>query len=486
MSVAIPAVAWIRRGVAKAIPEKYQPDESELQEIEAETKAVDASEPRVPEDEADDEAQEDAGAQGRAALAAMQSDDVIKAYNLDNYDNEPDYVDESAKGLMYYKDSEQDPYLKGEDAELDELEDFTIKPTDLLVLAIANDDEYNHLDCYVYEEDEDNLFMHHDIILPDAPLSLAWTDFNTRTPETRGNLAAIGYFSPGIEIYNLDVVDNLEPVCTLGGQQQLTAEPSIKTKTKRKQPRVPLRAGSHQDAVIGLSWNALHRSVLASASADGTVKAWDLATGACMHTFNHHSEKVQTVRWHPSEGTVLLTGALDGTVSALDARTPTAVRSWQLPGAVESLEWNPANPQFFFASSENGEVTCLNALQQGPPLFRLAAHRKECVLAVSPARPTLLATVSADKAMKLWDITGGAPACIYSKDLGMGKLFSAAFAVDAPQLLVVSGEEKKPHVVNVAHVSEHARERFFPTLAPPAPKATSRRKKGAKGSDEDE
>jgi hypothetical protein len=128
--------------------------------------------------------------------------------------------------------------------------------------------------------------------------------------------------------YNLDVVDNLEPVCTLGGQQQLTAEPSIKKKTKKKQvpprssvpslhrdlplldcpvqPRAPLRTGSHQDAVIGLSWNALHRSVLASASADGTVKAWDLATGACMHTFTHHAEKVQTVRWHPSEGTVYL------------------------------------------------------------------------------------------------------------------------------------------------------------------------------------
>jgi periodic tryptophan protein 1 len=65
--------------------------------------------------------------------------------------------------------------------------------------------------------------VHHDISLPAFPLALAWMDLAPCAPEEDGNVpvknfVAVGTFKPGIEIWNLDVMDPLEPDATLGGE----------------------------------------------------------------------------------------------------------------------------------------------------------------------------------------------------------------------------------------------------------------------------
>jgi len=54
--------------------------------------------------------------------------------------------------------------------------------------------------------------------------------------------------------------------------------------------------------------------MLASASADKSVKLWDLAQTKCLRSFSHHSNKVQTIAWNPAETTALLSGSFDKTV----------------------------------------------------------------------------------------------------------------------------------------------------------------------------
>lgn len=68
--------------------------------------------------------------------------------------------------------------------------------------------------------------MHHDLTLPDFPLCVEWMDCPPSAAAAAttagqaaavGSYAAVGTFNPAIEIWDLDVLDTMEPVAVLGG-----------------------------------------------------------------------------------------------------------------------------------------------------------------------------------------------------------------------------------------------------------------------------
>ena len=98
---------------------------------------------------------------------------------------------------------------------------------------------------------ESNLYVHHDILLPAFPLSVAWLDCSPSTGSDTGNFAAVGTMSPGIEIWDLDVADSVEPLASLGGElpervpQSADEEASgSKKKKKKKSSKVTLHTCS--------------------------------------------------------------------------------------------------------------------------------------------------------------------------------------------------------------------------------------------------
>jgi periodic tryptophan protein 1 len=308
-----------------------------------------------------------------------------------------------------------------DDEDQEDMDDVQLRDSDALIVVAKTEEDFASLEVNIFDTQSSNLYVHHDIPLPSYPLCLALgcvvpSDNNNGTARA-GNYVAVGSFEPAIEVWNLDVMNALEPTLVLGGMDTRGAEenwirmhqamkPSSTTisgkkmqkktkKTKNGSVRggrgtAGLREGSHTDAVMGLSWNTVHRQVLASASADGTVKLWDVTQthGDYIRpsaTLAHHTDKVQSLAWHPTEGTLLATGGYDRRVCLVDARSAAAVstannanqsvKTAKLLADCEALAWDPHNQQYLTAASEDGTVQCWDVRKFGSdPVWSFVAH----------------------------------------------------------------------------------------------------------------
>ena len=361
----ISAVTWVPRGMARANPIRFEPTEEELDYARAQA-SLDNLElhqggHRDTTTASSDDDQDQEGLDSNdVVLENTDGSELGPEFQMDTYDEEDEGGNAFNSTDMMMDDDHIDPNftVPMDDLDSDEEEDNMIKPTDAILLAAHAEDDYSCLEVYVYDAKQGSLYVHHDIALPAFPLALAWTGHvpyssidghqqsgggsgssssSSGGGGSNGNFVAVGTFEPGIEIWNLDVLEALTPTAVLGGReseeeaaqrQQLKNEKKKKKgkknrNSKKKRPLLPsLRAGSHTDAVLGLSWNQQQRHILASGSADHVVKIWDLSTCQCLASFTHHKDKVQAVQWHPLERTVLATGGYDGTVNVLDVRSP--------------------------------------------------------------------------------------------------------------------------------------------------------------------
>ena len=334
-----------------------------------------------------------------------------------------------------------------------EEDDYLLRESDAVLLAAKSMEDYSALEVHVYNHEDGNFYVHHDVAMPTFPLCVEWLNFSTAagvdgtTHNTPGSFAAMGTFHPGIEIYDLDVLEALEPDVTLGGPVNGSGSGGAGS---GRRPTGPLKEGSHTAAVMALSWNRGFRNLLASGSADGTAKLWDLATQQCRLTFEHHKDKVQSVEWNPAEQNILATGSFDRTVAVVDARNPRHGSKFALPADIEDLQWNPHAPFQFVAGCEDGTLLSHDLRKGRDALFRIQAHGKAVSsLSFSQYVPGLLATASTDHAVKIWDLqspaaaaTGNAnPNLVVSKNMNVGPLFSVRFFPGQPFLLATAGEE---------------------------------------------
>ncbi|KAM5355784.1 hypothetical protein ACJ41O_002430 [Fusarium nematophilum] len=479
MSSMITAAQWVPRGFAAPFPQKYTLDEAEFERI-AELAKLQLDDAQEDLEEAQEGAakdgakQEDTDMKDDAEKTTEKAkinihDDDLKEYDLEHYDDDDDDEEVAGNGegmamfgnvrsLAYYESNKEDPYITIDADKEDEDEDreeLQILATDNLILSAKVEDEMAHLEVYVYEDEADNLYVHHDIMLPAIPLCVEWLDMPVNKPsveqDATGNFVAVGTMDPDIEVWDLDTIDCMYPNAILGQG----GNPEEKKKKKKKKSKKS-NDEYHVDAVLSLAANRKHRNLLASASADKTVKLWDLNTTKCAKSYTYHTDKVCSLAWHALESTVLLSGSYDRTVVAADMRAPDAKPSrWGVESDVENIRWDPHDPNFFFVSTENG-VIHYHDIRNAPSdptatksVWTLQAHDESVSsFDINPSVPGFMATGSTDKTVKLWNIQPTGPSVVVSRNLDVGKVFSTTFAPD-PEVafrLAVAGSKGTMHV----------------------------------------
>ncbi|KAI3886604.1 hypothetical protein MKW92_003326 [Papaver armeniacum] len=408
----ISAISWVPKGIAKVIPAEVQPPTKE--EIDEILKSGTLNRREDSDNEDNEEMDVGDAAKGVSdeisqALAAAEAlgikqprsstsfgtkdiTDALKELNMENYDEEDDGIEifSTAIGDRYYPSNEMDPYLKKDDEDdEEEIEDMTIKPSDAVIVSV-------------------------------------------------------GTLDPAIEIWDLNLIDEIQPFLVLGGR-----------KTAKD------KEGSHTDSVLGLDWNKKSK-YLASASADKSVKVWDLENKKCCTTLNHHTDKVQAVAWNAHSPTVLLSGSFDRSVVL--TRYPLQCIKCVVTADVECLAWNPHDQHSFCLEDGTVQGFDVRVASTNPPTacvepsFTLHAHDKPVTsISYCPTAPKLLATGSTDKMVKLWDLSNNQPSCVASKNLKAGAVFSTSFSEDCSFLLAVGGSKGDLQVWDTLTENEVAR-----------------------------
>ncbi|MEL6815164.1 MAG: caspase family protein [Cyanobacteria bacterium J06598_3] len=203
---------------------------------------------------------------------------------------------------------------------------------------------------------------------------------------------------------------------------------------------------SHDDWVNGVVFS-LDGRVLATASADQTVKLWDAATRDVLHTLAGHTNSVLSVVFSV-DGTALATVSDDKTVRVWEVATgelqqTLPVESDEAGSAlVLSAAFSPDNNTVMTISDDRSVKrwdVATGELQQVLPVDRGGGDRTLLLSAAFSPKGKTFATASVDHTVKLWDTATGEFQQMLEGH--SSSILAVAFSADGTTLATASADQ---------------------------------------------
>jgi WD40 repeat protein len=143
---------------------------------------------------------------------------------------------------------------------------------------------------------------------------------------------------------------------------------------------------------------------LASASEDRTVRLWDLDAGKEIRVLQGHSQFVQTVAFHPHYSDLLISAGRDRQIIFWDWQTSRTIRT--LTGHTQQIHAIAFSPDGTLIASGSADKTIKLWNLDGELIKTFNVHRLAVnAIAFHPTAP-LIASASADATLCLWNLDG--------------------------------------------------------------------------------
>jgi len=202
-------------------------------------------------------------------------------------------------------------------------------------------------------------------------------------------------------------------------------------------------------------------ALVASASEDGTVRLWDIASGATGRILEGHEGSVTAVAFSP-DGSRIASAGDDMTVKLWDVATGKFRKSLGgLEGhqrGVTAVAFSPDG--LLLASTSNDNTVKLWNVLAGTLRRTLKGHQAPVTAVAFSPDGSLLATGSEDRTVGVWEVATGRPR--WSFPGHRATVTWAAFTMDGPNVVLLSGSTN--HTVKCWDIARGELQR---TLRPP-------------------
>ncbi|KAI9782331.1 MAG: hypothetical protein M1839_005204 [Geoglossum umbratile] len=192
----------------------------------------------------------------------------------------------------------------------------------------------------------------------------------------------------------------------------------------------------HSDRVHSVAFSPSGKLV-ASGSEDETIRLWDTSTGAQLQTLEGHSDRVHSATFSP-DGKLVASGSDDKTVRFWDASTGAHLRTLEgHSDGVHSVAFSPDGK--LVASGSRDKTVRLWDTSTGEQLRTLEGHSDGVHSVAFSPDCKLVASGSEDTTARLWDTSTGAQ--LQTFDGHSDGVYSVAFSPDGKSVASGSVDE---------------------------------------------